>query len=543
MQFVCATASSQTLPTAGITTSLRWGANRYIYRRTRLRKGVVTDNATASEAARTYQIPPSTIQPYVQRARAALGMPIYSLGTSPTTNGLLSKKNGALGTPKIYAKPGEEATEDDVFKVVQQVVSNCNAHESRRGKLLDAVFAAVAGKSTIKDACTSQGLPASTVHPYVSRARHILGDKCPTPKTIAVSSTAGSSSGAPSPAPSLSGDEDNNNSLPIIVKGGNVPSAKKGGADATDVVALPGDRGELRAQLVQIMGRYNFRGDRTRMVDAIAMVIGENKTLADVSQSTGLAQTTLSTYVRLAKLFLKPKPTALDDDDDEAAAIENECPPPNITIGVDIDAATDKDAQPAQAVTSSAVSPDAGAAKELKEKSVMVLLDDPDENDQETRFRVVVSHLVSQQFKRGASAQQKMTDAVEDVLLNGLSVAESLKIHGGMSEHVLNVYVKRTRDVLSCFDDPLTHLLSVAARVTQKKSPSRRRSSLGPTSPQLSPTTPTRSSRRLQARQSAEHHPDTTVSSCSSVDDSPVISGGEQQLPAEFEVALVEYFK
>jgi hypothetical protein len=40
-------------------------------------------------------------------------------------------------------------------------------------------------------------------------------------------------------------------------------------------------------------------------------VIGENRTLAEISTLTQIAQTTLSTYVRIAKLFLNVRVKAL----------------------------------------------------------------------------------------------------------------------------------------------------------------------------------------------------------------------------------------
>jgi hypothetical protein len=61
----------------------------------------------------------------------------------------------------------------------------------------------------------------------------------------------------------------------------------------------------LEKELYEILSRYNFRGDRLKLVQSLAMVIGENKTLADVCAHTQIAQTTLSTYVRIGKLFLK----------------------------------------------------------------------------------------------------------------------------------------------------------------------------------------------------------------------------------------------
>ncbi len=95
-----------------------------------------------------------------------------------------------IPAPKIFAAPGNAASDDEVSLVVEKVVRNSVNADDRRERLYQAVFAAVSGKTTIKDACTLHVLPASTVHPYVSRARHMLGERCPQPKIATISSPA-----------------------------------------------------------------------------------------------------------------------------------------------------------------------------------------------------------------------------------------------------------------------------------------------------------------------------------------------------------------
>jgi hypothetical protein len=71
-----------------------------------------------------------------------------------------------------YAKPGCEAAIEEVEAVVEQVLANCNAQSERREKLMVAVLAAVSGRSTIKDACTQQGLPGALKLQFYAKGKN-----------------------------------------------------------------------------------------------------------------------------------------------------------------------------------------------------------------------------------------------------------------------------------------------------------------------------------------------------------------------------------
>ncbi len=252
----------------------------------------------------------------------------------------------AVPAPKVFAKPGKEATYEHVKEVVEKVVQNSVQTDERKDRLFEAVLAAVSGKMTIKDAVTRQDLPASTVHPYVSRARHLLGDQCPPPKIATCAPSALGSlrnlykgrempgrsepldsselldktipqNGQKPDDPPLVQQRDSIDvastcTLPASPPTPTSASSKKKQSQLANVIVLGGNAEQMQTgrrllgiQLRQILSRYNYRGDRDRLAKAIATVIGDKKSLTEVSATAGIAGTTLSTYVRIARLFVK----------------------------------------------------------------------------------------------------------------------------------------------------------------------------------------------------------------------------------------------
>uniref|UniRef100_A0A915PPC6 Uncharacterized protein n=1 Tax=Setaria digitata TaxID=48799 RepID=A0A915PPC6_9BILA len=69
--------------------------------------------------------------------------------------------------------------------------------------------------------------------------------------------------------------------------------------------------------------------------------------------------------------------------------------------------------------------------------------------DEEQLIKSVISYLISHQYRRSETAQTNMQICLEHVLLDGLSIAETLKIHDGPNEGILEIYQKRCRDAFT----------------------------------------------------------------------------------------------
>ncbi|VDO40699.1 unnamed protein product [Onchocerca flexuosa] len=69
--------------------------------------------------------------------------------------------------------------------------------------------------------------------------------------------------------------------------------------------------------------------------------------------------------------------------------------------------------------------------------------------NEEQLMKSVISYLISHQYRRSEMAQTNMQICLEHILLDGLSVAETLKIHDGPNEGILEIYHKRCRDAFT----------------------------------------------------------------------------------------------
>lgn len=280
----------------------------------------------------------------------------------------------------------------------------------------------------------------------------MLGDRCPPPKMVS-SGPSTFRSPAP-PKPDIQSPES--------------PSKKKAPPTPTQIImgGTPEQRLKsermLEIQLKQILSRYNYRGDRDRLVKAISTVIGEKKTLAEVSATTGIAQTTLSTYVRIARLFVKNLVSggcsALADE--EAANGENlnlnsssnSTPDSKLVLrGISVVAGPAKSVETKKEMGAKAIGMDPSAVKvepmEVgksegstgtisgsggcarksaianlisfvlgKEKKFLMGEDEDEELEYEhQRMKAILLHIVHCQYRRGGQQQKMLIDALEDV--------------------------------------------------------------------------------------------------------------------------------
>ena len=187
----------------------------------------------------------------------------------------------------------------------------------------------------------------------------------------------------------------------------------------------------LEKELYQYLSKYNYRGDRLRLVEAIVAVVGDERQLADVAMATAIPSNTLATYVRIGRLNIRAATLEQYQREKKSSAL-------NVKVGDETKPSTSK--RPSESnktpVKSSPMKSPA-AAKERRVEGLAALFARND-GDDEPRLRACVGYVVQQQYRRGQPAQQALCDALEDVLLNGLAVAEACQMHTGVSEHVLS---------------------------------------------------------------------------------------------------------
>ncbi|KAL3982527.1 helix-turn-helix Psq domain family protein [Acanthocheilonema viteae] len=201
----------------------------------------------------------------------------------------------------------------------------------------------------------------------------------------------------------------------------------------------------LTVKIDKVLRQYRFRGDREKMRNAIFEVLYQSKTLSEASKMNNLAPTTLNTYVRLVKMLINTEKTK------EECSIES----------------AEKQELPMEPSSSAE---DTKIYRELfvQNVDVMMLHTKPIINNAESFYKVLITYLIEQQYRRSEEAQRKMCANLEYVLLDGLSVTEALKVNKGPSEHVLQVYLSRCREVNKCIKTEFPNFkLSVAQAVNK----------------------------------------------------------------------------
>lgn len=109
-----------------------------------------------------------------------------------------------------------------------------------------------------------------------------------------------------------------------------------------------------------------------------------------------------------------------------------------------------------------------GAEPLVQNVDVMLLHTKPIMNNLESFYKVLIAYLIEQQYRRSEEAQEKMRTSLEYVLLDGLSVAEALRVHKSPTEHVLQVYLSRCREVNRCIKTEFSNFKSNVIRAIRR---------------------------------------------------------------------------
>uniref|UniRef100_A0A915AEZ4 HTH psq-type domain-containing protein n=1 Tax=Parascaris univalens TaxID=6257 RepID=A0A915AEZ4_PARUN len=502
---------------------------------------VLAENVSTAEAAKRCGVSASTIQPYVTKARSCLEQSAVALTRIKKPEVLVKDRNGL---------PTEVASDEEVKSVVEKLLSSCSARNTRREKLLSAVSSAVSGKLTIKDACQLEGLPASTVHPYVSKARHMLGARCPEPKVMN-SPQAVVAHGSSSP---VMGDV-----RIVTVKDEDTDNLQAAGSSGRIVrrLVMNRTRPEMSAEIEKILHQRGYKGVGRNLREALLGALFDQTDASKLCSQHHVAMTTLTNYLKVIKKKVKTKvdkrhtvmehsaldtslkksrTTSFDEEVGDSSeevyegSIRRSSQLPNSAIVSDsaeqisgelTEGKVEGKSTYQGRVNSSTVTPvhkrgrtqrvnngdaateesGAGASRLPSNVGAMDLHDEGALACKQRRIKLLISYIVCRQYQRSAKEQQLLCDSLEHVLLDGLLVEEA---NEGLSECVLRAYVKRCKEVNRCIMSEFPVFKAEIREISKKVS-------------LLSPEKQCKSSTSIRTdgpgtNQMAEDHPVTTAS-------------------------------
>ncbi|GMT36016.1 hypothetical protein PFISCL1PPCAC_27313, partial [Pristionchus fissidentatus] len=242
---------------------------------------VITRATTLVDAGNATGLPPSTIGPYVHKSKAKMGLQQH------TRTSRLKFLPRRRKSPKIAnLVTNVPASKSEVDRLIHSMLLPM-ASGLRKMGIQAAVLDSVMGEKTIKEACTDEGLPASTIHPYVAKVRHQLGKRCPVPK-YCVSDRAASQYYEEKER--LRSDDSYINSEEVdkvTIDGITVPNSIRllsrsltvNRVDFSRAIPFDGTRDELRTKLGKILSAFRYKGNIAALVDAILAVYVDEKSI------------------------------------------------------------------------------------------------------------------------------------------------------------------------------------------------------------------------------------------------------------------------
>ncbi|KAK6102444.1 hypothetical protein QQG55_8485 [Brugia pahangi] len=224
-----------------------------------------------------------------------------------------------------------------------------------------------------------------------------------------------------------------------------------GCVEAKDVL---GPTLELEPKIDKLLREFNYSGDTKKIREAIVKIFTEQNSSGMYKTITELPVTIINSYIRLLKGFLWLE-NMMKKTKDTVIALPRRGKRRLCSDGERNDVKSTK-------LVKSSESDGVFSAKK-KRKSVTVMprgvfigkidvlalhMENGVENEEQL-VKSVISYLISHQYRRSETAQTNMQICLEHVLLDGLSVAETLKIHDGPNEGILEIYHKRCRDAFT----------------------------------------------------------------------------------------------
>uniref|UniRef100_A0A1I8EJU1 HTH psq-type domain-containing protein n=2 Tax=Wuchereria bancrofti TaxID=6293 RepID=A0A1I8EJU1_WUCBA len=470
---------------------------------------VLTKDVPVEEVSSKYGIAVGTFQPYITKARVLLGQSPY-----PTSSNIkeISTELGAKLSNSSEEYVDEEnnfnkmltntefllrniSTSDTVFTIaatVQPNMADFSKHESRynAGNILTKTGESIndsphtehflSGAVSGLNSSSNESDDASHIQSDEVEIRSRCGKRIEninstsseeiessTKNTIALHSEIGSD-----------GSDDEFDGFPRSIRGvTKLLSDTK--LDKLSTKNYAGTPENLAIKIDKVLRQYRFRGDRRKMRNGILEVLYQSKTLSEACKGNSLAPTTLSTYVRLVKVLINTEKTGLKGKS-AATSYSSKVTLANVENGQDssilsADSANNgyfeqlkKRILPMDSPSLAEEDTKSGAEPLVQNVDVMLLHTKPIINNLESFYKVLIAYLIEQQYRRSEEAQEKMRASLEYVLLDGLSVAEALKVHKDPTEHVLQVYLSRCREVNRCIKTEFSNFKSNIIRAIRR---------------------------------------------------------------------------
>uniref|UniRef100_A0A8R1TTS8 Uncharacterized protein n=1 Tax=Onchocerca volvulus TaxID=6282 RepID=A0A8R1TTS8_ONCVO len=479
---------------------------------------VLTKDVPVTEVSSKYGIAVSAFQPYITKARVLLGQSPYptssniretpmkldaklpnnnekrpdeendfskmlmfdstesslrniSIGDAIFTNEAYAPPSFYPSIAKCFSKHEKRYNAGNLLTKADESTSDCPHTENLQSNAIDGL-----------NSCSDEFDDASHIQPNIDKIRPRRGRRTENINATSPEEMEPSSNNTIVSRVENGSDDSNDefDGLPRSIRGvAKLLSDTK--LDKLSTKDYAGTPENLAIKIDKVLRQYRFRGDRKKMRDGILEVLYKSKTLSEACKGNSLAPTTLSTYVRLVKVLINTEKTGMKGRLVITSSCSSKITPADIENGQDFgilsaestnntcfEQLTKKQTLPMESTSSTEEDTKIDTELLIQNVNVMMLHSKPLMNNLESFYKVLISYLIEQQYRRSDEAQEKMRASLEYVLLDGLSVTEALKVHKGPTEHVLQVYLNRCREANRCIKTEFPNFKSSIAQAISK---------------------------------------------------------------------------
>lgn len=246
---------------------------------------------------------------------------------------------------------------------------------------------------------------------------------------------------------------------------------------------------ELMRKIDAILRNFHYQNDYAVMRDALLGIFLEGKTVDEVCQLSKLKAQEVGAYMALVKVYCESKKQEFrkDTEDDEgevrAHGFFDDISHRKVTrrstssLRSSTDLTLQRKSEPTYSSEASVKSREGSSESILREQESSAVLDKVDvmflhsdtvRGSEELCMKNIIAYLVQQQYRRSKDSQDKLRLCLENVLLDGLHLKETLMLIRGPSEHVLQAYVARCRDAKSCITNDFSCFLSESLKLLEE---------------------------------------------------------------------------